>query len=150
MSSYIQFYIKKKGIYVPIGTYCRSSVIYRNFEADWGVLKPLTQWRLRNIMTELKEEEERFNKQIDENKLKIDFIQEANNSMEEKMHTLSDILYEIDEVQESIEEVQYAIYFVKFLDDILDECDDYNDLDADNYIYYGIECPYPDDEDIKE
>ena len=144
MSSYINFFIKRNDVYAPIGSFGRGSIIYRSFNGDYEKLKALTPDVIEAIKVDLKDDRIRCDKEINECAQKVDFIRGLNNSVDEKMQAFYDIDEQAKEIQQEMEDIEYALHFCEFLNDILNDCwEDSNNLDRNNYIFYGIEVPDP-------
>ena len=150
MSSYINFFVKRKNIYVPIGSFCRSSVIYREFDGEYEKIKPLTSEKLTSIYMELKEEKMKVLKDFEDYKREFEeyvaFIQKMNNTLNEKLDAIAEkesFLKEYKrEIDEMVDDIEIATSFCYFLSNILDEALSYDDIDEDFYIFYGVEVPY--------
>lgn len=160
MSAYIHFFIRGGNQFYPIGTFCRSSEIYQicmenGFGYVWEQITPITKEKLtyidKAIANRLKETDENINDYED----MIASIAKMDNSIEEKMSAIMNSKETIADFKETKEEILQAQGFINTLFDILEEAEDtkYDDdesrhIDANKYLYVGIECAYPTVDDI--
>lgn len=138
MSAYVSFFLKHNDDFIPLGDFCRSSVIFKTF--DYYVHIPMEKIALLNKDT-LNAFVEKCEKDITENKdqvakieRQIQRIYNFSNEVSEKMEYIVELEHSITDYEQDIEELQYAIgYFDSLL--TIRESDDKND------IYGGIEVP---------
>lgn len=158
MSQYISFYIKSKSNeFLPIASYSRSNAIYeyaQDYAPTYSVVKPLTQNIILEIINNIKIENSKYNDAIKNYAERKQLIINMNNSMEDKIEALDNVQSDIEEINEIYDALQYALNFYDTLDTILDEAkssmyytDETKQYNADDYIYYGIECCLPGEED---
>ena len=127
MGSYIYFYTRKGMDFHPIGTFCRSTVIYLN-----------------EIISDIEKIISRYKEGITETEDQIKFIRDSNSSLEEKTSYWYELKESCKEYQELIEESQEAKWFYENLISIIDSVR-YSDegYDWEKYVYFGIETPTP-------
>ena len=141
MSSYIHFFVRKGNEFAPIGTYGRSTFVYSAFEVD-------APWE-HIAAVDIKTLDRAKNRLLNIGNLRSDIaaadetigrIEAFNNSIAEKMEAIARIKDEIKEMNETIEDVLSARHFIGFLYDILDEAEYSSQLNANEYLYVGMEC----------
>lgn len=147
MSSYIYFYTRKGMDFHPIGTFCRSTVIYevgKNNGAPYEKVKALDIHSLNEIISDIEKIISRYKEGITETEDQIKFIQNSNSSLEEKISYWYELENCCKEYQELIEESQEAKWFYENLISIIDSVR-YSDegYDWEKYVYFGIETPTP-------
>ena len=138
MSAYASFFLKHNDDFIPLGDFCRSSVIFKTFE--WYIHIPMEKITLLDTDT-LNKFIEKCEKDIRKNKEEIAKLEKQvqdvysfNNKVSEKMEYVSEIKEIISNYEIDIEELQYASgYFNSLL--TISESDDKNN------IYGGIELP---------
>ena len=144
MSEYIEFYVRKDEIYLPIGVYSRVDSRYRafaDFVPHYNGLTPITEKTLDEVRYEAEHrisEAKDGLKRIKEEKADIF---KANNSLEDKMEYLSGYYDVEEEYNDEIKEWTTALNFVNSLYGIIDKysLSEYKGFDADKYLYAGIE-----------
>ena len=142
MSSYTCFYLRRNDVFVPIGSYGRSHVIARYFNAPWEKCVPLTREKLIEVKSNIIDYKESLTKSINSCVEKIEFIRSLNNTVDEKMRAFYDIDEEVKETQEEMSEVDYALNFVSFLEGLFYETN-YDGIEEGKFIYFGEECGDP-------
>lgn len=148
MSQYIEFYIKGKNEYLPIGIFSRNNSIYRvmNESVDVPAYDKVAPLKVQHISLALKDvidEKLGFKKRIAELEEKKSLVATFNNSVEDKTTAIFNINEDIKSYEELIEEINVAIGYLTSLYDIIDAVRYVKDYDVDNYIYCGIECENP-------
>lgn len=137
MSSYIDFYVKKYGVYIPIASYSRSSTIYQAFEgAPYGKVSQLKLETINDVKDSAKEHILKYKKEIEEYTSKINLVRDMSNSVEEKMQTIYELQASKAEYECLIQEEQYAISFFDFLIAAIDSY-------FGNKLYYGVDAGNP-------
>lgn len=144
MSEYIEFYVRKDEMYLPIGIYNRVDTRYQAFEdfvPHYNGLAPITEKTLDEARYEAKHriiEAKDGLKRITEEKADI---LKANNSLEDKMDYLSGYYDVEEEYNDEIKEWTTALNFVNSLYGIIDKysLSEYRGFNADKYLYAGIE-----------
>lgn len=138
MSAYASFFLKHNNDFIPLGDFCRSSVIFKTF--DYYIHIPMEKITLldKDILIEFVEKCEtdiRKNKEeISKLEKQIQDVYSFNNNVSEKMKYVSEIREIISNYEMDIGELQYASgYFNSLL--TIKESADKND------IYGGIELP---------
>lgn len=147
MSSYIYFYTRKGMDFHPIGTFCRSTVIYevgKNNGAPYEKVRALDIHSLNEIISDIEKIISRYKEGITETEDQIKFIRDSNSSLEEKTSYWYELKESCKEYQELIEESQEAKWFYENLISIVNSVR-YSDeeYDWEKYVYFGIETPTP-------
>ena len=152
MSAYVNFFIRVGDNFAPIGSFSRSSQIYRSFQvyAPWEKIKVVTPAELKYVYDELKDlraEDENVIKVID---TKLEAVKSFENSVEDKLEIIEDLMADKREYQEYIDEYNDALSYIMCLNCIVDEgrngeyYDGYKGIiNPAAYLYVGIEigCP---------
>lgn len=152
MSQYIEFYIKGKNEYLPIGIFSRSNSIYRIMSESVNVpaydkVAPLKVQHISLALKDATDEKLRFEKRIAELREEKALIATFNNSVEDKTAAIFNINEDIKSYEELIEEINVAIGYLTSLYNIIDAVRYMKDYDVDNYVYCGIECENPNGEE---
>jgi len=152
MSAYVDFFIRNKDEFIPIADYSRNSIIYPIMidcaNVPWEKIIPLTLNNLQAAQTRAHKHGTDALDHIDTLKDRIEEVKGFNNSVEEKLEQIEVYRGEIAEWQQEAEEARYAENYFYFLADLIEAAHD--DIDADKYIYAGIEIGRPTVEDIYE
>lgn len=152
MSQYIEFYIKVKDNFAPIGVFSRSNYIYKAFESfvPYEDSKPITFKTIEMAKEELGCYLDQADNLLKRYERLIEEVKEVNSPIDEKIEYINDYLEGIKDTQEDIESIENAKNFIRFLNDILETAKDTmyyeekdREIDASDYIYVGIECGYP-------
>ena len=150
MSAYVDFFIRNKDEFIPIADYSRNSIIYPIMidcaNVPWEKIIPLTLNNLQAAQTRAHKHGTDALDHIDTLKDRIEEVKGFNNSVEEKLEQIEVYRGEIAEWQQEAEEARYAENYFYFLADLIEAAHD--DIDADKYIYAGIEIGRPTVEDI--
>lgn len=142
MSSYIDFYIKKYGVYIPIANYSRNNIIYQSFNgAPYGEVLRIQSEVIENARNVAKENIQKYQKDIDDCKSRLCLICDMNNPVDEKLQASYEIYDEIEEYEDMIEDERYVISFCNFLNMIEDS--QFGDDDNDCGLYYGVDAGNP-------
>ena len=153
MSCYIHFFVKVGDEFAPISSFSRSTKIYELFEyvAPWEKVRPLSEARLRKVLSDAIERVQELNKKLDEMPARKALIASFNNAVDEKMEALSDLEENECYLGEELDEMQRAVEFVRFLIWIVDEASGaaYEDtrFNSEKYLYVGMECGYMPEEE---
>lgn len=152
MSQYIEFYIKGKNEYLPIGIFSRSNSIYRVMSESVNVpvydkVVPLKVQHISLALKDATDEKLRFEKRIAELREEKALVATFNNSVEDKTTAIFNINEDIKSYEELVEEINAAIGYLTSLYDIIDAVRYMKDYDMDNYVYCGIECENPNGEE---
>ncbi len=159
MSQYTQFFIRNKDVFLPIGTYCRSSRIAEAFQyvAPYEAIAPVTSKMIDNVKAEIRNQIDDYSKTIKHVEQENDFLRTCEMETSERVERYADNIELIDELKESQEACQRAWTFVDFLEDILQEAkmerewgENPLQLNENSYVYVGIEVGTPTTEDIKD
>lgn len=149
MSSYINFFIRSNDKFLPLGDFSRSSEIYQRLHNDvpYEKLRALTYAELDSIEDDILEDKRVIKDKITNYTKEIALIATFNNSVEEKLEEIDTIKEMIKDGEESIAELDFAKGWFNSLCRMIDSASDYTDedynhlLDADKYIYAGVEVP---------
>ena len=87
MSSYVNFYLRINDLFVPIGSYSRSSEMYQTMYhyCPYGKIKALTKENLYEVINDLETRAQRIKDFRAADEKRCDMIMQANNALEEKM-----------------------------------------------------------------
>lgn len=123
MSQYIDFYIKTKdNKYINLFDYSRNSAIYEYaedyIECDMGRLLDINL--INTIINSLKEEDSKYEPELNKLNNRINIVSNFNNSVEDKMEEIHSIENQIEELKELHEQLKSAINFYQTLYDIVD------------------------------
>ena len=145
MSSYLNFFIRNKNSFLPIGSFCRSSEIYQLgslLQAPYEKVKPLTRENINEVKDCCNSKIKEYEDLIQTIKEKINFLVSCNDSLENKLEYYESYLEEIQGYKEEIEDIAYAENYFDILDCILSDVEYCCDFDCSKYIYFGIEIDY--------
>ena len=147
MSSYVNFYIRINENFVPIGSYCRSSSLYRaiNKMLPYEKITALTSEKIGKVIEVIKEEIEDIKKIIEKNKqVHNEIIAMTGNSVEEKLASIYSIEAENEEIEGELEDFEHSKHILQVYLDMIDEIhysEEYvMDNDYNHYIYAGVEA----------
>lgn len=149
MSSYINFFIRSDDKFLPLGDFSRSSEIYQRLHNDvpYEKLRALTYAELDSIEDDILEDKRVLNDKIATYKNEINLITTFTNSVEEKIIEIHRVEEAINDIKEELDELDFAKGWFNSLCRMIDSASDYTDeeynhlLDADKYIYAGVEVP---------
>ncbi len=152
MSAYMNFFVCHGNDFIPLGDFSRNSIIYPTMvdcaNVPWEKIIPLTLDNLHAAQTRAHKHKTDALGYIDTLKDRIEEVKGFNNSMEEKLEQIEVYRDEIAEWRQEAEEARYAENYFYFLMDLIEAAHD--DIDANKYIYAGIEIGRPTIEDIYE
>lgn len=117
MSAYVTFYLYHKEEFLEIGSFSRNSFMYNSVSEfiRYGKCALLTKELIADIIQDLMETKEIFQKTAEDRRECINFIRECNNSLNEKMDMLIDIHQAIKENEEDLCEIERASQFLHFI-----------------------------------
>ena len=149
MSSYINFFIRSDDKFLPLGDFSRSSEIYQRLHNDvpYEKLRALTYEELDSIEDDILEDKRKYEYKIKEYEKEINLITTFNNSAEEKLNEIESVKETIKDIKEEIDELDFAKGWFNSLCRMIDSASAYTDenynhlVDADKYIYAGVEVP---------
>ncbi len=143
MSSYKFFFVEKNGIFIPIGSWSRSTEVYQAVRAPYEKIT-LAKEPIKEGIDELKRKKKDYLSYIEETeKIISDIYKIENVSLSEKIDNINDYRIEIQNVSESIEKINFAIDNLNF---ILNIRDPYEKVE----VYVGEEISEPTLEDIEK
>lgn len=152
MSAYVDFFVRHGNDFIPLGDFSRNSIVYPTMidctNVPWEKIIPLTLDNLQTAQTRVHKHSTDALGYIDTLKDRIEEVKGFNNSVEEKLEQIEVYRGEIAEWQQEAEEARYAENYFYFLADLIEAAHD--GIDANNYIYAGIEIGRPTVEDIYE
>lgn len=153
MSQYVNFFIRKQikdeTVFIPIGSFSRSSHIYQAItNAPYEKIRSLKYDELNDVVRDLYDSKRKYEDIIKDIEHKItSVIPSFNNSTEEKMEEICEQQRYIDDISEDIAGIQFSIgYFCALQEIIYDNSD--STSSKDDIIYCGIEIGYPTEEDV--
>ena len=151
MSAYVDFFVRHGDDFIPLGDFSRNSIIYSTMvdciNVPWEKIIPLTLDDLQAAQTHAHKHNTDALDYINTLKTHIEDVKGFNNSVEEKLEQIEAYKGEIEEWRQEAEEARYAENYFYFLTDLIESA---RDIDADKYIYAGIEIGWPTVEDICE
>lgn len=143
MSSYKTFFVEKNGVFIPIGSWSRSTEVYQAVSAPYEKIT-LAKEPIKEGIAELKRKKKDYLSHIEETEKIINDIYKIENaSLSEKIDNINDYRLEIQSVSESIEKINFAIDNLNF---ILNIRDPYEEVE----VYVGEEISEPTLEDIEK
>lgn len=149
MSAYVDFFIRNGNDFIPLGDFSRNSIVYHTItdctNVPWEKIIPLTLDNLQVAQTCAHKQNTDALDYINTLKDRIEEVKSFNNSVEEKLEQIEMYRDEIEECRQEAEEARYAEDYFYFLADLIESA---HDIDADKYIYAGIEIGQPTVEDI--
>ena len=152
MSAYMDFFVRHGDDFIPLGDFSRNSIIYPTMidcvNVPWEKIIPLTLDNLHAAQTRAHKRNIDARGYIEILKDRIEEVKGFNNSVEEKLEQIEEYRDEIAEWRQEAEEARYAENYFYFLMDLIEAAHD--DIDANKYIYAGIEIGRPTIEDIYE
>ena len=146
MSSYLNFYARANNIFIPLGSYSRSSQMYQeiNNSVPYEKIRAIKSQDLKDYINDLKESECRIQKMKQEDEQRIQLIMSAaNSSLQEKMEYVEEIQANFMEMDALIEEYVSAINTLQVYLDMIDQfrySSMYFDNNYEHYIYAGVEA----------
>lgn len=150
MSAYINFFVRHGDDFIPLGDFSRNSIVYPTMkdcaDVPWEKIISLTLDNLQAAQTRAHKHSTNALDYINTLKDRIEEVKGFNNSVEEKLEQIEVYRGEIAEWQQEAEEARYAENYFYFLMDLIEAAHD--DIDANNYIYVGIEIGQPTIKDI--
>ena len=146
MSEYLNVYIttENKEVFIPLGTFCRSTKIYEVMSANapYEKIRELTIDKLNRLILEVKDNLFSLQKRKKSYKKALKLL---SSKAENMLPTYFEIISTIEDLDEEIEEYKFVLNRFEIYNEILN---DYNE--ANTQIYYGIECYPPSIDDIIE
>ena len=130
MSSYLSFYLRKKGtdVYVPLYSISRSNYLYQAFDDEFGshtdkkgTCLPISQADLNVLHRRLETQLCNYTNRITELENQLKEIGSWNNSVEEKLEAIAQRQEYIDGYKEEREYVNYAVATVSVFMSIEEE-----------------------------
>ena len=144
MSSYVNFYLRINDLFVPIGSYSRSSEMYQTMYhyCPYGKIKALTKENLYEVINDLETRAQRIKDFRAADEKRCDMIMQANNALEEKMEAISDIMSGFNEMDTNIKEVSFSVDTLRVFSNMIEEFSYNNKFsnDYNHYLYAGIEA----------
>ena len=149
MSAYVNFYLRVNENFAPLGSYSRSSQIYKIMGAylPWEKIVALDVSTLQRFRSEVEDILHFTQKDKDRGIAKCKSIMDAANTpLEEKLSAVANIEDNLKELDEYIEELNDAIsifsFFIGMIEDFKYYPSEYCSFkgDADHYLYAGIEA----------
>lgn len=151
MSAYVDFFVRHGDDFIPLGDFSRNSIIYFTMvncaNIPWEKIIPLTLDNLHTAQTYIQRHSTNALDYINTLKDRIEEVKGFNNSVEEKLEQIEKYKDEIAEWQQEAEEARYAENYFYFLANLIESA---RNIDANKYIYAGIEIGWPTIEDIYE
>lgn len=123
MSAYIDFYAKRKNVYIPIADFSRSNPIYQVMSdyIGWEKIIPFDEKLYNNVIKELKEKIEEYKGYIKDYEDEIDLIVKMPDTpLNEKLESINSNKRCIDDWKEEIEIIESQIIFLHYAYDMND------------------------------
>lgn len=150
MSSYVNFFLKKDNVFCPIASFSRSTQYYRKFSPylPYGKCMAITRELLTSIKNEVIFDIHLSDMHIKELEKMNEFLKGSNDPLESKVVFFLENNQSIREEEMEKTDIENLSHFIDFLLIIIYEAEDYHDINFEEYIYAGIECYSPTEEDI--
>lgn len=152
MSQYIHFYVRNNNNFLPIGTFCRSSFIYsivnRELNVPYEKIMALSGESIGTCLRAARHDLDLLKRRIENYRKEKELIASFNNSVEDKLAAIDDINKMIEDDEYEISFLESAVGFFNTLGIIYDDIKYEDNFDEKNYLYCGIECYRPTEEDI--
>lgn len=150
MSQYISFFIRCGDELYPLFSYSRNTKLYEVFKvAPYEHITAIKQVYLLEYLHDLDFDLKRTEEEKKRCEEKRQLISTFNNSVEEKIYALNGYEESISELENTIKEISHTSSIISLLDSIIDEVKyKTSNIDAENYLYCGIEVWEPKVEDI--
>ena len=153
MSTYANFFIRRKDEFIPIADYSRNSFIFEVVQhyAPYEKIQAVPTRIAEQWIDEAEKQITECKNRIQQYQERIKLVSTFNNSVDEKMSVLRDYDEAVEELNCYIDEAITAREFFKFLAYQMIPAVQYNkdlDIDYEHYIYVGIEIGRPTLEDI--
>lgn len=140
MSQYLNLFLRGKensykGKILPFGSYSRNNELYRVFNdhlyVPYDKVTILTQEKVKELFSGVKEEINNYNKEKEEIKEFIKFLKPSKD-YSEYLETIASKLSSIKEIDEELEDLTYVKSILQVLDNIIysDDCE----------VLFGIEA----------
>lgn len=148
MSQYANIYLRYKDNFIPIDNISRSNhILYPllNEYFPYGKLRPMSINKLTSIRSELVNSRDTIKNNLEDQEKKIAIIQGCNNSIDDKMIAINDILSYKEDYETDLEDINYWLNFLDFLRTLIDSYhydgeNEISDEMRDKYIWCGIEA----------
>lgn len=142
MSQYVNFFIRHNNAFLTIADYSRSSALYGVMQdAPYEKLREYSYEELQLKINELNTSKAAYRKQIDYYNNHINLICEMDNSIEDKLETITSIDEVIKEIQQEIDTIDRQAIELDFIANLVYQ----------GYrIYAGVEVGEPTLQDIVE
>ena len=147
MSSYVNFYLRVNDKFAPIGSYSRSTEMYKavSSQLPYEKIRALTAGDLMLYIRDLENAADNVKIVCERDRSHISLIMNAENtSLDEKLDTVDDIEENCRECEDYISELMFAADTLRVFYNMIDEFKYYNESgftnDAEHYIYAGIEA----------
>ena len=153
MSSYIQFFVKKGEVRLPIGTFSRSNKIYQLFYdalGNYGRFGPIKLSDILAIKDELTETIQKYSDMIAEGRNDIELTIKANNDLDSKFEKIAEIRQAIHETEEELRELRNAAGYLYALREIIEEAEYMDGFNPDEYLWCGIDAAWEDEKGDEE
>lgn len=152
MSSYVNFYLKKDNVFCPLASFSRLTKYYQKFSPYLPYEKcvAITKDLLASIKNEVILDILMCNASIKEAEKMNEFLKNSNDPLESKVTFFLENNRSIRGEEMEKTDLENLSHFIDFLFIIIDEAEDYHgySINPEGYIYGGIECYDPTEEDI--
>ena len=144
MSQYANFYLRRGECFIPIGSFSRNNPVYNyvhTYTSEFEKINPLTVVKLDKIVNEIEKDLELLKKAKKRTKRKYMAILQSPITVEEKRSLMDEQDEAINSINEDKLYIEYALHFFNNLTDMVDNAKYSSVLDADKFLYVGIETP---------
>lgn len=152
MSSYVNFYLKKDNVFCPLASFSRLTKYYQKFSPylPYEKCAAITKDLLSSIKNEVILDTLMCNASIKEAEKMNEFLKNSNDPLESKVTFFLENNRSIRGEEMEKTDLENLSHFIDFLLIIIDEAEDYHgySINPEGYIYGGIECYDPTEEDI--
>jgi hypothetical protein len=152
---YVNFFIRVKDIFVPVGSFSRSSNIFGAISDSlpWEKVRPISGIDLHNFKQSLIHIQSEWEEELRGYEDELRFIEKSESPLSERVDMRRTISNEMDGLKEDLDWLRSDIDYFNFLDRLRDEIrydQNFKDINLEKYIYAGIECGFPTKDDIEE
>lgn len=144
------FFIRNDEAFMPLGFYCHKDSIYEYFDeyTSEEKIRPITTRLLEKIYDNVIEEISFCKDRIYRAEEMRSWIGTFNNSIDEKMDMLENVGEVLADCDKEFDRLIQVREYVCFLNNILETIDDSSHIEANKYLYCGIDIPSPTVDDI--
>lgn len=148
MSQYLNFFVRIKDGFIPIGDYSRNSIFYQMVNScifpPYEKIMPVSIQQLKEVCDNFKKNQTNIRLQINRAEKKKELLATFNNSVDDKLEAMREYDSSIAEWEEDYDQLSCCIGACNTYIDMI-EAVKYSDckiegICSDSYIYCGIEA----------